>query len=175
MSQPACQLGMPCFLDFEASSLSGDSYPIQVAWSDARGHIECHLIRPEADWTDWDEHSEEAHGLERERVISEGVEAEEICRRMNAVLGGQTVLTDALSMDRFWLLRLFEAGNRMPSFRLADITPLLQQRLSLKGEEAQARIQALQSRAWRNVPGHAHRADHDVAYLMELWRLSGEG
>jgi len=174
MSQPLCSLELPCFLDFEASSLSGESYPIQVAWSDPRGRIDCVLIRPEEEWTDWDEHSEEAHGLDRGVVVRDGLSPELVCRRLNETLAGHTVLCDALSMDRFWLMRLFEAGNRMPAFRLGDVMPLVRDRLGLDADAAPERVQALQDQAWRNAPGHAHRADYDVGFLIELWRLSGE-
>ena len=45
---------MRVFLDFEASSLSKDSYPIEVGWAGEDGSTEAHLIRPAPDWTDWD-------------------------------------------------------------------------------------------------------------------------
>jgi hypothetical protein len=37
---------MRTFLDFEASSLSDESYPVEVAWVFEDGHAESHLIRP---------------------------------------------------------------------------------------------------------------------------------
>ena len=37
---------MIVFLDFEASSLSDDSYPIEVGWAGEDGSTEQHLIRP---------------------------------------------------------------------------------------------------------------------------------
>ena len=45
---------MIVFLDFEASSLSDDSYPIEVGWVFEDGRTEAHLIRPAPAWTDWD-------------------------------------------------------------------------------------------------------------------------
>jgi hypothetical protein len=46
---------MHVFLDFEASSLAKDSYPIEVGWVFEGGTgAESWLIRPAPDWTDWD-------------------------------------------------------------------------------------------------------------------------
>ena len=37
---------IPSFIDFEASSLTVKSYPIEVAWNLEDGTIESHLISP---------------------------------------------------------------------------------------------------------------------------------
>lgn len=49
---------MLVFLDFEASSLSKQSYPIEVAWVFEDGRSEEYLIRPAPIWTDWDSAAE---------------------------------------------------------------------------------------------------------------------
>ena len=54
---------MLAFLDFEASSLAKDSYPIEVAWVFEDWASEAHLIRPAARWTDWDTGAERMHGF----------------------------------------------------------------------------------------------------------------
>jgi hypothetical protein len=53
---------MKVFLDFEASSLSDRSYPVEVAWVFQDGRSESHLIRPATEWTDWDDEAEAIHG-----------------------------------------------------------------------------------------------------------------
>ena len=63
---------IPCFIDFEASSLREVSYPIAVAWNLPNGHIRRFLIAPLPDWDDWDEQSEAIHGIDRDRLIKNG-------------------------------------------------------------------------------------------------------
>lgn len=41
---------MRYFLDLEASSLSDNGYPIEVAWVDEFGHAEEYLIHPVEEW-----------------------------------------------------------------------------------------------------------------------------
>jgi len=67
----------PLFIDFEASGLHRDSYPIEVGWATAEDQVECHLIRPTSDWleTPWTAKAQQIHGieLERLRVVGEPV------------------------------------------------------------------------------------------------------
>ena len=57
------------FLDFEASSLGKQGYPIEVAWVLSNGEEESHLIRPDPTWTDWDLKAEAIHGIARDRRL----------------------------------------------------------------------------------------------------------
>ena len=50
------------FIDFEASSLSDLSHPLEVAWVDLDGQGESWLISPAPDWTDWSSASEAVLG-----------------------------------------------------------------------------------------------------------------
>lgn len=60
------------FLDFEASSLSKQSYPIEVAWVFEDGRHRSHLIRPTPEWTDWSHEAEQIHGISRSLLLTEG-------------------------------------------------------------------------------------------------------
>jgi hypothetical protein len=66
---------IPRFLDVEASSLSMDSYPIEIAWSDHCGGIESHLINPYGikEWIDWDYNAQQMHGINRKQCQEEGL------------------------------------------------------------------------------------------------------
>jgi len=82
----------PRFLDIEASSLSMDSYPIEVAWSDNYGTIESHLINPYSVeyWTDWDYNAQQIHGISRKQCREEGISPEKLCHRMkNSIARGE--------------------------------------------------------------------------------------
>jgi hypothetical protein len=117
---------MPClpntvFLDFEASSLGKQGYPIEVAWAFASGEEESHLIRPAASWTDWDIKAARIHGISREQLISEGTPLEDIAQRMVSVLTGRSLYATAPSWDGKWLSKLLRAaGLPRHALRLED-------------------------------------------------------
>ena len=103
------------FIDFEASSLSQTSYPIEVglAYLDltsmeiTEGHSL--LILPEKSWTDWDDESQKIHGITRGALTLMGEDATSIAERLNTILSGQTILCDSPRYDGFWCRRLFES------------------------------------------------------------------
>ena len=64
--------GMRVFLDFEASSLGKNGYPIEVAWVFEDGDSESFLISPIGRWTGWDAAAEAIHGISREQLAAEG-------------------------------------------------------------------------------------------------------
>ncbi|MDI3325497.1 hypothetical protein QKW35_14030 [Pontibacterium granulatum] len=116
------------FMDLEASGLSAESYPIEVAWRcPATGRSDNFFINPDSvsHWRYWDEFAEELHGLDRERLVAEGISAEEACDRLNDTLDGETLISDALEFDSFWIQRLFKAIGKQPSFRIAGLDELL--------------------------------------------------
>ena len=112
---------MRVFLDFEASSLSKHSYPIEVAWVFEDGRAEAHLIRPAPGWDDWDPRSEAIHHLSRAQIEAEGAPHDAVARRMVEVLAGHDLLASAPSWDGKWLSALLRAAD-LPrhSLRLRD-------------------------------------------------------
>lgn len=104
----------PCFIDFEASSLEHNSYPIEVAWSDADGRIESWLIDTSGvpSWTDWDDRVQQGmHGpLARDASTS----------RPLAKLGRATIergLDRSNPLLRRWPLRPLLVVSPVPSRR----------------------------------------------------------
>src|SRR3954468_14016650 len=79
---------MIVFLDFEASSLSKHSYPIEVGWVFADGREEAHLIRPAPGWVDWDPRAQAIHGIERAALERDGTPHDQVARRMIEILSG---------------------------------------------------------------------------------------
>jgi hypothetical protein len=109
------------FLDFEASSLGKQGYPIEVAWVFASGEEESHLIQPAASWTDWDAKAGRIHGITREQLKSEGAPLEDVAQRMVSVLTGRTLYATAPSWDGKWLSKLLRtAGLPRHALRLED-------------------------------------------------------
>lgn len=102
---------MRVFLDFEASSLSKRGYPIEVGWAAEDGSTEAHLIRPAADWTDWDASAEAIHKITRARLLAEGEPHDQVARRVLDVLGPYEVYATAPSWDGMWLSKLLRAAG----------------------------------------------------------------
>ncbi len=154
---------LPRFLDCEASSLSDNSYPVEIAWSAPDGSVESHLVRPAPDWDEWSEQSEEVHGISRERLLAEGLPSWIVARRMNESLAGAILHSDAPAFDTFWIDRLFEQHGEDRTFEIrhADLA---------FGVTAN-RLAELTPRAWELAGGSPHRAADDVRHLIELYRL----
>lgn len=109
------------FLDFEASSLGKQGYPIEVAWVFASGEEESYLIRPAASWTDWDVKAGRIHGISREQLRAKGTSLEDVAQRMVSVLTGRTLYATAPSWDGKWLSKLLRtAGLPRHALRLED-------------------------------------------------------
>lgn len=117
---------MLVFLDFEASSLSKASYPIEVAWVFEDGRSAAHLIRPAPDWTDWDPAAEAIHRIGRQTLERDGAAPAEIAGRMVDALEGHDLRASAPSWDGKWLSVLLRAGG-LPrhALRLNDSDDLL--------------------------------------------------
>jgi len=99
------------FLDFEASSLAKLSYPIEVAWVFEDGASEAHLIRPAAQWDDWDEEAEAVHRISRDVLRAEGSAHDMVARRMVEQLDGHMLFASAPSWDGKWLSALLRAAK----------------------------------------------------------------
>lgn len=168
---------MPTFIDFEASSLSAQSYPIEVAWTLDNGSIESHLISPEGidGWTDWDVNAQKVHGITREDLIKHGRAPSWVCHRIKEYVIGKTLYSDYPPYDRMWLAKLLSIGNpSVPQFEVANIDDLL---IGIMCPEISGRSRALTRMVYMKfearqlVPGQ-HRAGWDVQYLIELWKLA---
>jgi hypothetical protein len=112
---------MRVFLDFEASSLGRDSYPIEVGWAGEDGRDETHLIRPAPDWTDWDPRAEAVHGLSRAQLLAQGEPHEAVARRTLEALASHDVFVSAPSWDGKWMSVLLRgAGLPRHALRLKN-------------------------------------------------------
>jgi hypothetical protein len=171
-------IAMPRFLDIEASSLSMDSYPIEIAWSDPSGAIESHLINPYAvdEWIDWDYNAQQIHGISRKQCREQGVHPSYLCSRMNQVITqGEILYADGGAFDENWIDVLYSAGSSLghAQFRVvhsdAVMLPLL---MKIEHDEKKRwqLYETLKLEA-RAIVKERHRASVDVQYLIELWKL----
>ena len=169
---------MLVFLDFEASSLSRHSYPIEVAWVFEDGSSESHLIKPAPEWTDWDPASQAIHRIERRVLEEEGEDHAVVAARMVEALAGHDLLASAPSWDGKWLSALLRAGGqprRVLRLRDSDEAQLEAARACLAGVEpaavwealAREVVGAVSQRRNGRVPDH--RALADAVAEREQW------
>jgi DNA polymerase III epsilon subunit-like protein len=104
------------FLDFEASSLDPDSWPIEVglSWIDHNLEVQTYhsLIKPVPEWSEhaWSPASAAVHNIPR-RALDEAPDVTEVAEGLLKVLGGRIALSDAPPFERHWLDILFTAAS----------------------------------------------------------------
>jgi hypothetical protein len=169
--------GMKVFLDFEASSLSKRSYPIEVAWVFQDGRSESHLIAPAPGWDDWSATAEAIHGISRERLLESGEPHRAVAARMVEALDGHDLFASAPSWDGKWMSYLLRSsGFPRHSLRLRNTDEALRETATeiLKPVLSAARLElevhnivAVASAA--KVLAPVHRALADATGEYDCW------
>lgn len=162
------KLSGPVFIDFEASSLSPESWPIEVglAWLDGkRVAVESKLIRPRPEWpeSDWNAESQSVHGIPRPDLDDASL-PDVVAKWLLGTVEGRSLVSDAPEFDQRWLNRLL--GCRGPE--IADFDSVLWEAFSSEGCVAPGRLH----RAYKNMRSRPtlHRAGADAANLAYAWR-----
>jgi hypothetical protein len=164
------------FLDFEASSLSKKSVPIEVAWVFEDGRSRSALIRPAPDWDDWSAKAQAIHHISRDMLLADGLPVEQVAAEMIDVLTGHDLYASAPSWDGKWLSALLRAGGfPRHALRLAksDDAFLATARDVLGLDAADADLAALVEDIIRESEptAPAHRALPDALLELERWNL----
>lgn len=167
------QLKGPIFIDFEASSLSSQSWPIEVgvAWLEAnRVIVESKLIKPDPSWpeNDWNPESEAVHGILR-TDLDEAERAEDVAHWLRAITIGRTLASDAPNFDQRWFDKLMTTIEEPPHMTINDFHRILRIAFSHDdGIVAPGRLHyAYKNRATGKV---VHRAGPDAANLAYAYR-----
>ena len=116
-------------IDIEASGFGPLSYPIEMAWKcELTGESDQFLINPTTgyNWTKWDLSAADIHGITLDELLAKGVSVHQACKRLNQMLGGKSVTSDALEFDFFWMRRLFESAMMKPAFNMQGIDSVLE-------------------------------------------------
>jgi len=152
----------PPIIDLEASGFGRGSFPIEVGFALENRDIHSFLIKPEDDWTHWSEEAEQIHGISREQLQAEGMSIEDIALKLNEMLRGKTLYSDAWSFDSSWIGRLFDSAGIVQRFRLETINKLLKpEQLEFWHPTKETVLQELGLKA--------HRAAIDVQVLQETY------
>jgi len=139
------------FIDFEASGIAPDSYPIEVAVVSSDTTFSS-LIKPARYWTHWSFDAQDMHGLCQDQLREQGDTPNAVAKRMNQLFSRQVLCSDS-PQDSFWLDVLYEAADLVPTFELKPLEVFV-------GREAASEI-------YRLLPTTKHhRALHDASALM---------
>lgn len=149
----------PAILDIEASGFGHGSYPIEIGIILPNSDIHGFLIKPETGWTHWDTTAEQLHGISRLELERQGKPARDIASRINRILDGTIIYSDAWGHDFAWLYRLFHVAKLSPRFKFDTI-------ISLLTEEQMNRWNSEKERQFSLVPGTRHRASIDALVVQ---------
>jgi hypothetical protein len=150
----------PLFLDFEASSLDEDSWPIEIGLA-----VRSSLIRPVGSWpaSAWSEESAAVHRIPRVDLDA-GPPAWLVARDYCAMMRDRVVLSDAPEYDGMWLQRLVDLAIGVRAIDLRSFDAEAHRRF---GRAAHALDWVYEARERLNAP---HRAGPDAARLAKAWR-----
>jgi hypothetical protein len=146
-------------LDMEASGFGRNSYPIEVGYVLADGSSFCTLIRPEPNWTHWDEQAEQTHHISRAIAEQHGQDATAVAHKLNANLAGKTLYSDGWANDYSWLGKLFDVANVSPHFKLDNLRALL-------SEQEAERWHVVKQEVAQEARIDRHRASADAKLLQ---------
>jgi hypothetical protein len=112
-------------LDFEASSLSSNSYPIEAGWAvidrNLAIHSDSQLIRPVHSWTDWSVKAEALHGLSRAELEAKGASPASVVAALEHAFAGMAVLSADPDHEAHWADRLYTAAGKQRQWMITDL------------------------------------------------------
>ncbi|MBJ3764375.1 hypothetical protein ILP92_16665 [Maribius pontilimi] len=164
---------MLIFMDFEASSLASDSWPIEIglSWIDPDGtvHSVGKLIRPDPAWqeTAWSEQSADVHRIPRSD-LDDADPAEEVARWAIDTIGDARLIADAPEFDQRWLDRLLSTSPNPPTLPIYDFHQAAWTAFTKDGNPISAALDAVYEKRERRRT--VHRAAQDAADLAHAWR-----
>lgn len=156
------------FLDFEASSLDPNSWPIElgVSWITTDFQVETYasLIKPSLDWSEeaWSPISAEVHNIPRQDLVT-APSVDVVARDFLTILGDRIALSDAPAFERHWLETLLEAAQLINNVQIQDFDATTFQTFP------DAALDHIYERMTRGRT--KHRAGDDSAKLAEAWAV----
>ena len=143
------------FIDFEASGLHPDSYPIEIGIVHDNTKYQKY-IKPVYHWTYWCYNAQDIHNIKRETLINEGFDVVNIATELNSLFSGKTLWANA-NADKFWMDSLFEESGIEREFNISNI-------LNVLPEEYHSLLEKEMSSM------NEHRALADAMELQRAWQ-----
>ncbi len=153
-------------IDFEASSLDQDGYPIEVGLALWPGPDEAifgwsTLVQPVGEWSrhgHWSPKSAKVHGILGRDLLANGQSVGRVAAALNEALGTATIAwCDGDAYDVHWTGALFKAADTTPLFVLGDwhrLTAMLSPAMRERGLR------------WLEQAPTRHRAREDAEQLL---------
>ncbi|MBE0483514.1 MAG: hypothetical protein IBX52_08450 [Bacterioplanes sp.] len=154
---------LPPIIDLEASGFGRGSYPIEVGFALEDRHVHSFLIKPPHHWQHWDDEAEQIHGISRTMLQQEGLTPRETALKLNQLLHGKVLYSDAWSFDSSWIGRIFDEADLVQRFRIDTINSLL-------SPEQMEQWHATKKSLWHELGIDRHRAANDVQVLQETYQ-----
>ncbi len=154
------------FLDFEASSLAPDSWPIEVglSWIDRNLEVQTYhsLIQPVPEWPEhaWSPASAAVHNIPR-CALDTAPGVTEVAQELLKALDGRIALSDAPPFERHWLDRLLVAAGVTDHVTIEDFDAI-----TLGAFSSHALDHLYEHLDRRKAP---HRAGPDSARCATAW------
>ena len=162
-----------CCLDFEASAVGDQSYPIEAAVVDC-ATLECRswLIRPTPRWQSegrWATDAAELHGITMGQLLTDGISVAEVAAELSECCRGKRVLCDGGEHDQRWLTTLFAGTGKNPPFVVGDFEPFALGLARRIEPDAEGVLERCEEQASVRFP-ITHRAAEDARRLAEILR-----
>ena len=161
------------FIDFEASSLSSESWPIEVGIAqvkDRRVVVESKLVRPHETWSldDWSDESAAVHNIPFSELET-AMPADEVAHCLIERVGDNILVSDCPEFDQRWLDRLLSTVNEAPELEIQDFDRIAWIAFS-REEGVLAPGQIGRVYKTKTNRGTTHRAGADAADLAYAFR-----
>lgn len=160
--QTARRFDIPPVLDVEASGFGQGSYPVEVGYVLPNGDRGCALVRPEADWTHWDQEAACLHQIDRTTLQTLGRSVADVAVWLNGILRGRVVYSDAWGQDLSWIGRLYDRAGMQPSFRLEALQVLMSENQLRNWLRAREEVQS-------ELRLRRHRASADAWLIQQTF------
>lgn len=157
------KLRHPYIIDVEASGFGHDSYPIEIGIALADDDKYCTLIKPQAEWTYWDQEAEKVHGISLETLDKYGKPAELVADDLNQRLDGLTLFTDGWVVDKPWISKLFDSVNKPMHFQISPLERIL-------AEEQMEKWHDTKDEIIKNSDLQRHRASNDAWIIQQTYK-----
>jgi hypothetical protein len=159
-------------LDFEASALGRESYPIEAGicrWTSSDAALEgwSALICPAIEWSGhgiWSPQSAEIHKISRSDLVG-GLTPTSTMHMLNQLIGNGYAWCDGGEDDAYWLQRLVAHTGVNPTFQLKD-WDMLTGVLDMAGYDRMV--------AWLDRSKIRHRARDDAENLLRALAIGLE-
>ncbi len=159
------------FIDIEASGWPPLGYAIEIAWNDKKGNIHNFLINPysfdDKSFEFWSPDSQKVHNISRQMLREQGVDGQWLVEYLNNELKGQTLYSDAILYDTYWIDFIYKACHYRRNWKIKGAEQVW---YHVFGKHYQNEVTYWILSLEEEGIHHTHRAADDVRLLLEIYK-----